>query len=264
MGITVHVAGTMSALPVPMLAVVLPRVRHGVPGRTMLFTITAAWAALALLPVVRNILPNRLMLYVFLFAGILLAALVGKVARAAPRPRMLGALAIALALIPLAPAVPFPASPMATPAFFSAGALKVPTGSVALVAPYSRGAAADAMFWQAQAGMRFRMPEGYAFVPGPSLSPPPSVLGDRMIEIEVRGGSGIDSRQRQAMLADLARWRVETVIVGPMPHQPEMVAFFSDLLQRVPREREEVYLFDGVGSLVAAGANYNVQLPVPE
>ena len=232
MGITVHVGGTMSALPVPMLALALPRVRHGVPGRTMLFAITAGWAALALLPVVRNILPNRLMLYVFLFAAIVLAAFVAEVARAAPRLRLPGALAVALALIPLAPILPFPVSEMRTPAYFTAGA--------------SRGGAADAMLWQAQAGMRFRMPEGYAFVPGPSLSPPPTVLGERMIEIEEGTGAAVDPAQRQAMLADLARWRVETVIVGPMPHQPQMVAFFADLLQRVPVERDGVYLFEGV------------------
>jgi hypothetical protein len=246
MGITVHVGGMMSALPVPMLALALPRVRHGVPGRTMLFTITAGWAALALLPVVRNILPNRLMLYVFLFAAIVLAAFVAEVARAAPRLRLLGALTVALALIPLAPILPFPVSEIRTPAYFTAGASNLPAGSTALVAPYARGGAADAMLWQAQAGMRFRMPEGYAFVPGPSLSPPPTALGERMIEIEEGTDAAVDPAQRQAMLADLARWRVETVIVGPMPHQPQMVAFFADLLQRVPVERDGVYLFEGV------------------
>lgn len=246
MGITVHLGGTMSSLPVPMLALALPRVRHGVPGRTMLFTITAGWAALALLPVVHNILPNRLMLYVFLFAAIVLAAFVAEVARAAPRLRLLGALAVALALVPLAPILPFPASEMRAPAYFTAGASNLPAGSTALVAPYARGGAADAMFWQVQAGMRFRMPEGYAFVPGPSLSPPHTVLGDRMIEIENVGGAAVDPAQRQAMLADLARWKVETVIVGPMPHQPQMVAFFTDLLGRGPVERDGVYLFEGV------------------
>jgi hypothetical protein len=247
MGITVHVGGAMSSLPIPLLALALPRVRHGAPGRTMLFSITAAWAALALLPVVRDILPNRLMLYVFLLAGMVLAALVAEIAKAAPRLRLLGGLGVALALLPLAPNLPFPASTMAMPAYFKADALRLPEGSVALVAPYSRGAAADAMFWQAQAGMRFRMPEGYAFVPGPSLSPPPTVLGNRMIEIEKRGGTAIGPVERTAMLQDLARWRVKTVIVGPMPHQSEMVTFFSDLLGRAPVESQGVYVFQVEG-----------------
>ena len=58
-----------------------------------------------------------------------------------------------------------------------------------------------------------------------------------MIEVEEHGGAVIDPAQRQALREDLARWRVETVIVGPMAHQPDMVAFFADLLQRVPVER---------------------------
>ena len=248
MGITVHVGGTMTALPVPMLALALPRLRHGVPGRTILFTITAGWAALALAPVLHDILPNRLMLYVFLFAGIVLAWFVGEMARAAPRVRLLGGLAVALALAPLAPSLPFPVLEIRTPAYFTAEATSLPAGSTALVAPYARGGSADAMLWQAEAGMRFRMPEGYAFVPGPSLSPPPSVLGARMIEVEEHGGAGIDPELRQAMREDLARWRVETVIVGPMAHQPDMVAFFADLLQRVPVKHGGVYLFEGVTS----------------
>ena len=178
-------------------------------------------------------------------AGVL-AWFVGKMARAAPRVRLLGGLAVALALAPLAPSLPFPVLEIRTPAYFTAEATSLPAGSTALVAPYARGGSADAMLWQAEAGMRFRMPEGYAFVPGPSLSPPPSVLGARMIEVEEHGGAVIDPELRQAMREDLARWRVETVIVGPMAHQPDMVAFFADLLQRVPVERGGVYLFEGV------------------
>ena len=267
MGITLHVGGTMTALPIPMLALAFPRVRHGVPGKTMLFTITAAWAALALLPTVRNILPNRLMLYVFLFAGILLAMFVAWAARAvSARRRLLGGLLVALALVPLAPRLPFPSQAVTSPPFFTAEAAHVlPAGAVALVAPYARGGYADAMLWQADSGMAFRMPEGYAFVPGPSLSPPPSALGDRMIEIERQGGSGVDPVRRQAMLGNLATWQVRTVVVGPMAHQADMIAFFTDLLGRAPVERGGVYLFEGItpeGTL--ATRTYNVQLPVPE
>ncbi|HYM49242.1 MAG TPA: hypothetical protein VET65_01600 [Candidatus Limnocylindrales bacterium] len=248
LGVTLHVGGAMTALPVPLLGVVFPQVRHGVPGRTMLFTLAGSWAALSLLPVVHDILPNRLMLFVFLFAGILLAAFVESVARAAaPRTRRLGALAIGLALLPLLPSLPFPTMDARSPRYFEADAASgLPAGAVALIAPYSRGGYADAMLWQAASGMAFRMPEGYAFVPGPSPNPPPTAIGIRMVEIEQRGGSALTPAERETMLQDLHAWQVRTVIIGPMAHRADMVAFFRTLLAQEPVQQDGVVVFAGV------------------
>lgn len=270
LGITLHVGGQMTALPVPLLGLAFPRLRGGVPGRTMLFTVTAGWAGLIVLPVIRNILPNRLMLYAFLFAGILLAFFIDSVARAgSPRLRLVGGAAVALAMLPLVPNLPFPSQRETSPPFFTTDAARVlPAGATALVAPYARGGYAEAMLWQAASGMAFRMPEGYAFVPGPTPitpNPPASALGARMVRIETSGGSTIDPSARAAMRGDLATWQVRTVVVGPMAHQADMIAFFTDLLGRAPVERGGVYLFEGVtpeGTL--ASRTYNVQLPVPE
>jgi hypothetical protein len=247
LGITVHVGGVITALPVALIGLALGRV-PGIPGRPTVFTFVGAWAALAVLPIIHNVLPSRLMLYVFLFAGLLLAGFVAWIQRVGGRwGRMLGGVTVALALLPLVPVVPFPSMDARSPRYFLTGVGEaLPNGATALVAPYSRAGWADAMLWQAASGMAFRMPEGYAFVPGPSANPPPSAIGFRMVEIEARGGSTVDPGWRQEMLAKLAAWRVRAVIVGPMAHQADMVAFFTDLLGRPPLERDGVYVFADV------------------
>src|SRR5207245_10635262 len=101
------------------------------------------------------------------------------------------ALALAcLAVVPLIPRQPFPTMPLAVPSFFTTPALvnEIPAGSVALVAPFAYDwRLAVPMLWQSEAGMRFRMPEGFAWIPGPSYVPHRSALGDAMPGIAMSG-----------------------------------------------------------------------------
>ena len=48
--------------------------------------------------------------------------------------------------------------------------------------------------------------------------------------------------RRQALARDFVRWRIWSVVVGPMPNQAAMVAFLTDLLGREPQVVEGVYL----------------------
>src|SRR5207245_10187985 len=83
-------------------------------------------------------------------------------------------------------AVPLLASPIATPGFFSrpSDLHALPEGSVILVAPFAVVGSADAMYWQAEAAMWFRMPEGEAFVPSPyPLYPPPSATEFALVRL---------------------------------------------------------------------------------
>ncbi len=50
-----------------------------------------------------------------------------------------------------------------------------------------------------------------------------------------------DARLRYAH--DLRAWQVQTVIVGPMANQDQMVGFFSDLLGRPPIQEGGVYVW---------------------
>ena len=93
--------------------------------------------------------------------------------------------------------------------------------------------------------MRFRMPEGYIFVPGPSPDPPPSATQRLMRAVEKDGDlttSFTDTVQHE-MLGELESWKVQTIIVGPMPHQDRMIEVFRTLLGREPSYQGGVYVW---------------------
>jgi hypothetical protein len=81
--------------------------------------------------------------------------------------------------------------------------------------------------------MRFRMPEGDAIVPGPSLSPPSSALGSLLVRLEGGAAAGPPPEtMRPTLMADLRHWDVRTVIVGPMDGHAAVAAMFTWLLGR--------------------------------
>ena len=217
--------------------------------------IPLSWLLIARLPLLRYAMPNRLTMFVFLAAGLLLAFFVDRLRAQTPGRRLAGAVVVALALLPLVPRVPYPANTTPTPPFFSgAGVRRVPVDSVALVAPFSalvdRTYSAP-MLWQGVAGLRFRMPEGYAFVPGPSgdagMRPWPSATQETMLRIQQgRDAPRLTAALRGRIARDLHDWKVGAVIVGPMDHQGEMLRLFRRLLRREPDRVGGVYVWWGI------------------
>ncbi len=237
LGTTLHIAGQWTAVPVGALALMAPLLRRVIPVRFGLYVFPATWVGLVAAPILSSALPARLMLYVFLFAGLLLAVIVDEwIPSPASGRRFIRALLIGAVLLPLIPRLPFPAEPVDVPSFFTGGGVRqLPQGSVALVLPYARLANSSAMVWQAAADMRFRMPEAYALLPGPSFSSPPTATGSlmRMIELGEEPPALTDDLRHQ-VLGDLAAWKVEAIIVGPMPYRERMIAFFTWLTGATP------------------------------
>jgi len=225
------------------------------------FHIPLPWLPVQKLPLFDNVLPSRLMLFFYLLAGLALAFFIAWM-RQSTRAWRRGAgwTAVALSLVVLLPALPWPATPNPVPSFFTGGAVKrIPRGSVALVAPFStapgfqlgpgQDAATNPMLWQVAAGMRFRMPEGALNVPdvngNPSGGrPPQSATQTAMIAIQ-RGNQIPDMTPDlvAAISADLARWKVQTVVVGPMYNQQAMLVFFTELLGRRPEQIDGVFVW---------------------
>jgi hypothetical protein len=264
MGPLINVAGQTMPLPVALIALAIVFwVRRRVAdkgvrraARIILWTFLAVWGATIFVPIVSDVIPARLMLFVFLFAGLVLAIWLDQAlrkARAAGRLLAFRALPLALAglaLVPLIPRQPFPTMPLAVPSFFTTPALvdQVPSGSVALVAPFAYDwRLAVPMLWQSESGMRFRMPEGFAWIPGPSYVPHRSALGDAMAGIAKSGSApAMTSEARLAYAHDLTAWQVQTVIVGPMGNQDQMVRFFSELFGRPPSGEGGVFVWFGL------------------
>src|SRR4029450_2850084 len=79
---------------------------------------------------------------------------------------------VAAALLALVPRGPLGGTPVQVPAFFAGREVeRIPEGSVALLVPVPMAGNAAAMFWQATADLRFRIPGGYFVGPGPAGEP---------------------------------------------------------------------------------------------
>jgi hypothetical protein len=248
LGQTIHIGGRITKIPVFVVALVFPLLQRWVPARVMLYGVILLWLGMIKLSFLDNILPVRMMLFVFLAAGIGLAVLVDAILRARPsRWRLAGGGLVVASLALLVPSWPYPATAPPVPDFFkSAAVTQIPEGSVALLAPFSAATVNGVapMYWQAASGMRFRMPEGYIFVPGPSPNPPPSATQTLMRAVEDHGDLAVftDTVQHE-MLGELVSWKVQTVIIGPMPHQDKMIEVFKTLLGRDPSYVGGVYVW---------------------
>jgi len=250
LGTTLHVAGQWTVLPVGAVALAAPLLRRVIPVRFALYVFPVTWVGLVAAPILSSALPARLMLYVFLFAGLLLAVLVDEWLKAPtlPSPATRGglrAVLIAAVLLPSIPRIPFPPVPVEVPSFFTAGDVRqFRQASMVLVLPYARLANSSAMFWQAASDMRFRMPEAYALLPGPTFSSPPTATGGLMRTIELgEGPPALSDELRRQVLADLTAWKVHTIVVGPMRHQDQMRSLVSWLTGTPPRSDGGVFIW---------------------
>jgi hypothetical protein len=208
------------------------------------------WTVVESLPVLWHMVPARLALFTALFAGLLLAVALEDLWGGGWRRRVLAVAAAVLALAFLVPSAPLSSAPVATPEFFTGPAVTtLPRDGVALVVPFPRkGRDNQAMLWQAQAGMWFKMPGGYFVGPGPdggTLREAPPTTTSRVLDRIRRGGHppALTPALRRWIAADLARWRVASVVLGPMPNRRAMAGFLTDLLGRPPEQLAGVELW---------------------
>ena len=206
------------------------------------------------LPLFGNLLPNRLALYVDLCAAVLTAVFVDRVVMEGGwKGRGVAAVALALVVVTLLPRLPYQTSPATTPVFFeSTAAQRFRQGEVVLVAPFSSTpAATEPLLWQAQSGMRFKVPEGYFFTAGegshPRLGPARFALSDRLLAIFDGTADGrVSADEAATFRRDLTTHRVEAVVVGPMPHFEQAGALFTEVLGRPPEVTGGVLLWSSL------------------
>jgi hypothetical protein len=210
-----------------------------VAGRDM--HITLPWIALENVPLLDDVLPSRLASFIFLWSGIVLAVLVDV---AMGRGRLVGTAAVAavaIALVPLFPRLPYPTSQLQPPAFFLSGGevSRVAAGSVVLVSPLAGAGSTSAMAWQMVADYRFRMPEGALLVPDPRthapiLGPYLPYLGAALTGLERGQAEPLTAGFRCQVLTEMAKREVGVVVVGPSTNRQRIVAWLTDLLERSP------------------------------
>jgi hypothetical protein len=224
MGPRLHIDGRRTGLPLP-------------------------WRLVDHLPLLETIVTLRLMLYAYLMIGLILAVALGWLLARRTGLRLAGAAAVVLALVPLFPATPFPSTAASVPAFFRGdGVGRIPEGSAALVTPVLD---LRTMLWQAEAGMRYRMPEGGVFTPGtdgPNFDMPPSALRTRLFGLQTGGipPQAMAGPERALYLRDLATMGVSSVVVGPGGGSAGEAQFFRVLLGREPESAGGVSLWRNV------------------
>jgi hypothetical protein len=208
------------------------------------------WAFFEGLPLLPSLIPARLAQLTALFAGLLLAVFLDAVWRGGGWRRPTAVVVALLVLAPLWPSRTVPAREVTAPAFFTGPAVReLPRDSVALVLPWPNRRTSLAMTWQAEAGLWYRMPGGYFIGPQRNSDLPrfDAIPTSSSITFgRIFGGvppPWLTGPRRRAVARDLVRWRVGTVIVGPMPNQEAMVAFLTDLFGAKPRLVEGVYLW---------------------
>ena len=217
------------------------------------------WDALGRLPLLESLLPVRFMVVVDFLAGVLLAVGLDRLLRLRRAAATAAAVGVTCAVaFTLWPAVPFPATTAATPSFFRTAAVRaLPTGGVALVAPYAEPATSQVLVWQAESGFRFRMLGATFPVPGPHGRP--QFVGDdnvawRVIRLFEQGQqpNAADPPLRREMKEFMRAERIDSVLVGPMSNGARVVAFFTVLLGRPPVYQGGVYRWTAVLDLLTA------------
>ncbi|MFF3847035.1 glycosyltransferase [Streptomyces sp. NPDC002328] len=216
--------------------------------------IPGPWAPLAGLPLLESVIESRVAMICAPVLGMLLALAVGRLATARSLgTQYAGLLAVCLALLPLVPAPLKSAPRAATPAFFTGGAWEayVRPGESLVPVPLPEPLAADALHWQTEAGLGFRMPGGYFNGPygdgdrsgvyGVPLNFTASLLKD----VRDTGiAQVIDDRARAEARRDLAHWRAGALVLVPQPRDAVLRETVEKLVGRPGRWVDGVWVWD--------------------
>jgi hypothetical protein len=203
------------------------------------------WKLISQLPLYESVLETRFTMVCVPAIAILLAFATEQVVtlgalapwRGAPL-RLVWGVALAEALLPIAPKPLLAADRPATPAFFSRGLWRqyAAPGHTIVTVPLPDSGAATAMHWQVVAGLRFSIAEGYFL--GPWGSDRQGVYGavprpTSSLLAHVRDGhvaAAVTPADVQAARDDLVFWQADAVVLGPHDQQEPLRVTLDRLL----------------------------------
>jgi hypothetical protein len=187
---------------------------------------------------------------------------------ATPRARagLCAALAV-IGLVPLVPSLPYASTSFGVPSIFTAAGSPVSNGDVVLSYPlpvgYQNYANDQALLWQAEAGMRFKLIGFRGAVAGPDHKPllnaglwlPPTTVEALLVwslygqpyPPPVYGPS-----TSQAIRTFLARYHVDDITIVPSGAPTStVVSYFTAALGRPPAGFQGTFVWSGVQQLLA-------------
>jgi hypothetical protein len=223
------------------------------------------FVVLTRLPLFDSSIAVRYSLYTFLFAALVMSVALDRMhARGigSIQPGRKAAIACtvvaAIALVPLIPRWPYPMTDTAVPAFFRSPAVaRIPAGSTLLTYPFPRGSHDQAMLWQVENGLRYRMPGGYLITAaGPrrvaSFGGVPTVT--EMLLNDAYLGEPLPVLSTELLnevRRDLTTWGIETIVVTPIGRDPgEATRLLTAALGRPPANVYGSEIWTGVEGLL--------------
>jgi hypothetical protein len=199
-------------------------------------SIPLPWIIPEHLPVLDNVLPVRLMIAGYLALAVIMAVFLDQVLEAAPRWRVAGLAASAVALVPLIPSLPISSGQYLIPAFFTDGtAQRLPSTGSVLMTPYGNEFVDyPPEVWQAVSGMDFKTQIGMVFTPGPGgfeWGPETDDLGQELTALGngATAPTALSPSLRETYLDDMRAHGVDAIVVGPSTASTQEVRFFTEL-----------------------------------
>lgn len=214
--------------------------------------IAGPWTFLDGLPLFDSVVPTRLSLVLVPIIGLILALAGDRLAAAEFSGRLVGIVAMVVALIPLVP-LPIPVHEAPTPPeFISSGAWRgfVPAGRSMVLVPLTTYADPTGMSWSARSNVEVPIAGGYFLGPGGpdgrAIFGAPPRMTERLFRYVARTGRipRITEQHRRDLEIDLAYWRAAVLVVQPdQPYADKLTQLLIRLLG--PGERVGgVWLWD--------------------
>ncbi|WP_405586504.1 dolichyl-phosphate beta-glucosyltransferase [Streptomyces sp. NBC_01092] len=216
-------------------------------------TLPGPWKLLADRPLFEAVIESRVAMICAPALGMLLAVAVDRLLTARPLgTRCAGLLGIALALLPLVPAPLRAVDRIDVPAFIADGTWTsyVREGESLVPVPLPDPGDAEALHWQTEAGLAFRLPGGY--FNGPYGAERVGIYGAEPrftsnLLRDVRNSGDVppvnDSWREQAR-ADLAYWRAGALVLAPQPNADALRETVEKLVGGPGRWVDGVWVWD--------------------
>jgi len=211
------------------------------------------WALLAKLPLFESVIEGRVAMICAPALGMLLALALDRLtATRNLGTQYLGLLGICLALLPLIPAPLKAVARPVTPAFFTDGAWQpyVRKGESLVTVPLPDAGDAEALHWQQQAGLGFKLPGGYFNGPYGDdrigiYGASPHYTSDLLRDIRNTGVVPKLDRNWQAQAKrDFAYWKAGALVVAPGLHEDALRKAVTELVGRPGKWVDGVWVWD--------------------
>jgi hypothetical protein len=198
--------------------------------------VAGPWAAVSHLPLLDTVVPTRLSLVTIPVVALLVALFVERIMADRGEVRLVGAVALAVALLPIVPIPLAVQDRRPTPEFFASGEWRryVPAGGTIGLLPFAWDSSLDMMQYQTGQHLDFAILNGYFLGPDPGSperraafgagwSAPRDVLGDQR-----RSTFTVTDDDRADVLRDLRAWHTDALVLPDGAPQEAVVRNTAD------------------------------------